>query len=174
MGIDRALGQAGRSRGVGDHHRLERRLDERAVAAMPGDHLLVIRRESVAGAEADERQAMFPQRGEEVPALALHEEEARLGIGDKGGDLGRGEARVEPDAHRADLGAGDEGLRHLDAVGRQDRDAVAGRNPEGAQPMAERVGALIERAPGDAAVELDEGVLAAPGQAVAPRELAEG
>ena len=90
--------------------------------------------------------------------------------------LGHCKAPVERHRDEAGLGAGEEGLRDLGRVGREDRDALSGLEPELlAEPVGEAVGAALElreRQP-PAVRDVDDRVAARRPPGVASRQVAD-
>jgi hypothetical protein len=75
--------------------------------------------------------------------LVAVDQHARAGLREHGRQLAPVAAPVERHEHRAELGAGEQQVERLDAVHRQQGDAVAADHPVRAQPAGEVVGAAV-------------------------------
>ena len=129
VGDDRALGLAGRARGVHDGRDVIER-DGLERVDRPG-----FRDRGFIGAVRPEQQrrldlAEFRDRQRRLGEIRVMDHHLRRGIADDELQLGNGEAGVERHEHRAEPAAGELHFQRIGRVQRQHRDAVAARDLE--------------------------------------------
>ena len=148
VGDERALGRAGRARGVDDDrgrrwiersHALRPRVDAArlraaALEVVPGQQHRVVERADVARVDhhhvAQRGQALADRERLVELLLVLGHEHDRLRVLEQVLDLGRRAGRVDPDGHRAQALHGQVGEHPLRPVLGLHRDAVARPHPE--------------------------------------------
>ena len=160
VGVDDALGPAGRARGVVDRDRVQlvlHRPRQRVVRAAleqvgVGRPRLVAARPLIGhGDDLAHRREPVRDRVERRPQLLVDHEQLRAGVVADVGDFLRGEAGVDRDEHRAGERHGEVRHQQLDGVHAQVRHAIAGLDAAGLQRPRRAGGLTGEVAVGQAA-----------------------
>ena len=145
----RALRKASRARGIELNETIAGRAGVWArIRIVRGQPRFVLVFDAVDANHPLDRRQLSAQLLDCAAELRPDEQQARLGVVDDVGDLGRREPEVDDGVRRADLGAGEGQLDARGMVEVEHRDAVAGRKASRAQARGGPSHALRQLGPG--------------------------